>query len=168
MNRSIALIALLLLAAAANAGPVLQRSVMGSGGTGLEASGYLARSTLGQTGIGHFQEAPYELTLGFWSCMLALPVSAPEDLPSRHDLSRNWPNPFNPSTTLRYALPEEGPVSLRLYDLRGREVRTILDEGREAGWHEITIRLDDLPSGVYWARMTAPGFTKTRKLVLVK
>jgi hypothetical protein len=79
-----------------------------------------------------------------------------------------YPNPFNPDAVISYALPKAGEVRLTVFDLNGRQVRTLTEGWREAGAH--TVRLDgrDLPSGVYFARLQGDGVSLTRKLILLK
>ncbi len=80
----------------------------------------------------------------------------------------NYPNPFNPSTTINYFLPKAATVSLRVYDMFGREV-ALLDEGRRApGVHTVRFAADRIPSGVYMYRLTVDGSLLSRKMILVK
>ena len=88
------------------------------------------------------------------------------DLPSNFALSQNYPNPFNPVTTIRYVLPKPGFVSLRVYDLLGREVAVLVNAHRPAGAHTITWHAQGLSSGVYLYRLEAGDFVETRKLIL--
>lgn len=90
------------------------------------------------------------------------------DLPTEFYLAPNYPNPFNPSTTLVFGLPEAARVQIELYDAAGRLVRTLLDEERPAGVYEETVRVDELPTGLYLYRMTAGTRVFTRALHLVK
>ncbi len=100
--------------------------------------------------------------------------SAPASLPSAYSLTQNSPNPFNPATTIRFSIPEGGAdVSLRIYDLRGRLVRVLVDGRRNGGEH--TVFFDghngsgrQLPSGVYLYRLISGEFTVTRKMLLLK
>jgi hypothetical protein len=78
------------------------------------------------------------------------------------------PNPFNPSTTISYSLPREGVVTLKIYDVAGREVRTLVDGHVPAGAHHLTFDGAALPSGVYFARISTGDFHKTEKLLLLK
>jgi len=91
-------------------------------------------------------------------------------LPAQFAIDQNFPNPFNPSTTVNYSLPVEGIVNIKLYNSQGREVATILNELKEAGYHSITIDAAklSLASGVYFYRLSAGGFTKTRKMLLLQ
>ena len=97
------------------------------------------------------------------------------DVPTRYQLLRNYPNPFNPSTTLSYVLPEAGSVTLTVYTLVGQAVWRMTNETLEAGYHSEVFDASMLPSGLYFYRMEAgssenPGrtYTQTRKMVLVK
>jgi hypothetical protein len=95
-------------------------------------------------------------------------------LPQAFELYPNVPNPFNPATTIGYAVPAGGgEVSLRIFDVNGRLVRTLIDQNETAGRKTITWygRNDAgqlVATGVYFYRMTAPGFEQTRKMILMK
>lgn len=88
--------------------------------------------------------------------------------PSRFELFDNYPNPFNPSTTIDYNLSVSSLVSLKVYDVLGREVKTLVNERQDAGSHSVEFNADSLPSGVYFYRIQAGENTATRKLVLLK
>jgi len=78
------------------------------------------------------------------------------------------PNPFNPAATITYALPDRLPVTLRVYDARGRLVATLVDAEEEAGEHKVAFDATNLASGVYYYRVNAGPFTETRKITLLK
>lgn len=78
------------------------------------------------------------------------------------------PNPFNPVTHIRYQLRERGYVTLKVYDVSGRLVATLVDGERPGGWHEAAWDAKGMTSGVYFYRLTAPGFEQTRKMVMLK
>jgi hypothetical protein len=88
--------------------------------------------------------------------------------PARTALEQNVPNPFNPTTAIRYELAQREHVSLRIYDAAGREVMTVLDEEQEAGPNTVTIDARGLASGVYLYRLETPSFSASRKLVLTR
>ncbi|MFH1528397.1 MAG: T9SS type A sorting domain-containing protein, partial [Bacteroidota bacterium] len=83
-------------------------------------------------------------------------------------LSQNYPNPFNPSTTIRYDLPQGGMVSIRVYDMLGIEVKTLVNEYNSAGSYRVEFNASNLSSGTYFYRLTTENFTEIKKLILVK
>jgi serine protease AprX len=91
------------------------------------------------------------------------------ELPESIHLDQNYPNPFNPSTTIRFTLPEASNVSITVFDMLGRSVRTLIDgRAMEAGAHEVAFDANDLASGTYLYRMDAGATTITRQMTLVK
>ncbi len=95
-------------------------------------------------------------------------LSLESTLPTSYALEQNFPNPFNPTTTIRFALPEAASVRLALYNAVGQEVMTLVQDVREAGLHEIVLDGSSLASGVYVYRLEAGRFADQKKLVLVK
>lgn len=96
---------------------------------------------------------------------------APESmtsLPTEFALLQNYPNPFNPSTTIKYNLPMGAHVTLKVYDVLGREVLTLIDQQAEGGYHSATLDASRLSSGVYFYRMQAGSFAQTKKLLLLR
>ena len=95
-------------------------------------------------------------------------VIAGKELPKSYALYQSYPNPFNPSATIRFDVPKEGKVRIRVYDVRGAEIATISDESKPAGSYELTWSAQNAPSGIYFARMDAGDFHATIKMLLVK
>jgi len=89
-------------------------------------------------------------------------------IPEKYSLSQNYPNPFNPSTKINYDLPVDGKVSIRLFDISGKEVATIVNELKTAGYHTVQFNAANLPSGAYFYIINAGSFSDTKKLVLLK
>ena len=94
-------------------------------------------------------------------------------VPSSFNLGQNYPNPFNPSTTIRYTIPEPGSVRLRVFDLRGNEVRTLVDESQPAGVYEALWNGADrsgvpVSSGTYFYRLESGNRTSTQRMILLK
>jgi hypothetical protein len=85
-----------------------------------------------------------------------------------YKLTQNYPNPFNPATTIQYILPQAGMVKLTLYNILGQEIRTLVNEIKEAGTHTINIDASDLNSGMYIYKIESGSFVQTRKMTLVK
>jgi hypothetical protein len=90
------------------------------------------------------------------------------ELPSQFILNQNYPNPFNPTTTINYSVPKSGIVKIKVYDLLGREVATIVNENKPAGNYNIEFNASKLTSGIYFYRMEAGSFSQTKKLLLLK
>ncbi len=89
-------------------------------------------------------------------------------LPTTYSLSQNYPNPFNPSTTINFALPKSGNVSLIVYDILGREVAHLVNGDMQAGYHTVEFNASNLASGVYFYRLKAGNFVNVKKLMLLK
>ena len=89
--------------------------------------------------------------------------------PLEFTLAQNYPNPFNPTTTIEFTLPQDGRVMLKIYDLRGREVATLVDEERIAGvYQQVVFDASSMPSGIYFARLQMNGMQQMKKLLLLK
>ena len=103
--------------------------------------------------------------------VVALPTvinTESEELPAEVTLSANYPNPFNPETTIRYALPQAGNVHLAVYDLLGHEVAILVDQSKPAGNYTVRFGAGNLPSGLYVYRLHAGDETMVRTMMLVK
>jgi len=90
------------------------------------------------------------------------------ELPSEIQLRAAYPNPFNPSTTIPFALPEAGPVQLEVFDTLGRVVRVLVDDVRPVGEHTVSFDASGLASGVYLYRLTSPAGSQVRTMVVLK
>ena len=88
--------------------------------------------------------------------------------PSRFSLSQNYPNPFNPNTVIEYSIAKASHVELKVYDLLGREVQTLVSSIQNPGSHSVTFNALNLSSGVYFYRLTAGGFTDVKRMILLK
>ncbi|MFI5145515.1 MAG: T9SS type A sorting domain-containing protein [Ignavibacteria bacterium] len=89
-------------------------------------------------------------------------------VPETYSLSQNYPNPFNPSTTIDYQLPISGFVKISVFDVLGQEVKTLVNEYKQAGTYNVRFDASELPSGVYFYKITSGDFTGTKKLTLIK
>jgi len=90
------------------------------------------------------------------------------ELPQTVVLEQNYPNPFNRVTTIRFGLPASGYVSVKLYDLLGKEVKTLFEGYKTAGFHELLVDAETLSPGLYWYRIQTPQHSVARQLVLIK
>lgn len=84
------------------------------------------------------------------------------------ELAQNYPNPFNPRTTIGYQIPERAFIIIKIYDVLGNEITTLVNEEKIAGSYEIEFDGSSLPSGIYYYRITAGDFSQTNKMVLIK
>ncbi len=90
------------------------------------------------------------------------------NIPLSYDLFQNYPNPFNPVTTIKFSLPSQDNVQLKVFDVMGREIATIVNRKMQAGYHEIPFDGSSLSSGVYFYKITTSRFTEVKKMILVK
>jgi glucose/arabinose dehydrogenase len=112
----------------------------------LTTDGIIKRITYSATGVG--------------AQMVAVPTAL--------TLAQNYPNPFNPSTTIRFTVPAEGRVRLRVFNLIGMEIATLMDERKAAGTYDVTFRAETLPSGVYLYQLSAGQALQTRRMILIR
>lgn len=90
------------------------------------------------------------------------------DIPQKFSLSQNYPNPFNPSTRIEYSLPHSEYVTLKVYNIVGQEVKTIVNNYKNAGNYIVNFNADDIPSGVYFYSLHAGNFSQVKKMILLK
>jgi hypothetical protein len=98
-------------------------------------------------------------------------VSAEEEkpaTPTEFSLSQNYPNPFNPSTSIQYAVSSRQFVTLKVYDVLGNEIATLVNEEKPAGEYEVEFDAIDLPSGIYFYQLKAGNYIETKKMILLK
>ena len=88
--------------------------------------------------------------------------------PTEFELVQNYPNPLNPTTNIKYAVPESGLVSIMVYDLIGREVATLVNEVKSPGYYEVEFNAENFASGIYLYRMVVSDFVQVKKMSLLK
>ncbi|MFH1422421.1 MAG: T9SS type A sorting domain-containing protein, partial [Planctomycetota bacterium] len=88
--------------------------------------------------------------------------------PTEYVLQQNYPNPFNPATNIKYNLPQDSFVELKIFDVLGREITTLVNEKQESGNYSIQFDASNLPSGIYIYRIVSGKFTQTKKMILLK
>lgn len=89
-------------------------------------------------------------------------------VPKSYDLAQNYPNPFNPSTTIEFSIPSDASVSLKIYDVLGKEAAVLVNEQRSAGTYIVNWNASNFSSGVYFYKLNAGNFTQTKKMFLAK
>ena len=165
----VVLAASLVIAAPVSGQYQITESVVASGGTSASGGSYSVAGTVGQPAIGVTDGGSYINEVGFWYQPGWILTGVEDDLlPTRFELGQNFPNPFNPVTTFRFAVPAASHVTIALYDVAGREVRTLVNDDYTPGFYDVPLRADGLASGVYFCRMSSGGFSETRKLLLLK
>ncbi|MBE0649530.1 MAG: T9SS type A sorting domain-containing protein [Bacteroidales bacterium] len=108
-----------------------------------------------------------------WNFFVSSPTNIDDEqianmIPTEYSLSQNYPNPFNPSTTIRYSVPSRSTVVLKIYDILGGEVSTLVNEEKDAGFYELTIDASGLASGIYFYRLQAGSLNQTKKMILLR
>jgi len=108
---------------------------------------------------------------GVWRRPLSEVTTVEENLievPSSYILSQNYPNPFNPSTKIKYSIPQTSQVQIKVFDVLGNEIETLVNEEKQMGTYELTWNAANLPSGVYFYQLKASSFVETKKMILIK
>jgi hypothetical protein len=153
----------------------LKTSVISAAGAAASAGSKRADGTLAQTSPpGFLTAAGSELYSGFWKSGLLSTITDSELPDAAHNkLSQNFPNPFNPTTTIRYSTARDGRVGLIVFNVKGQRVRTLVDETRPSGnytavWDGRNDGGRTVATGVYFYRLTAGSFTEVRKMVLLR
>ena len=88
--------------------------------------------------------------------------------PNTFSLDQNYPNPFNPTTKIKYSIPSASRTTLKVYDILGMEVATLVNSEKPAGTYEVTFNAALLSSGVYFYKLQSGGFLQTRKMIILK
>jgi hypothetical protein len=110
------------------------------------------------------------------------PVNAPEQsenefadlseiersIPDKYELSQNHPNPFNPVTEIRFGLPEAGFTTMKIYNINGQLVKTLIEQNMDAGYHNTSFGGNDISSGIYFYELTSANFRQLKRMLLLK
>lgn len=96
------------------------------------------------------------------------PVEKKQSTPMQYSLAQNYPNPFNPVTRIAFSIPEDAFVQLKVYNILGQEVITLINEHKQQGEHEVFFEAKNLPSGVYYYKLTSGLFTSVKKMLLIR
>lgn len=164
------------------AGYLILSDVVSSSGCEAKSDTYLLGVSIAQPVIGLSSGADYIESAGFWHWDMSWPgpevgvkgePSLDLSLPKEYSLSQNFPNPFNPVTSVNYSLPEAVHVRLEIYNILGQKVRTLVEEPQVAGYKTVHWNgVDDygrgMASGVYFYRLEAGKYSSSKKLLLLK
>jgi aminopeptidase N len=94
--------------------------------------------------------------------------SIPGSIPDKYEMYQNYPNPFNPTTNIKYQIANKSFVTLKVFDILGKEVETLINEFQNAGTYEVGFEGRNLPSGIYYYKIQTGDFTRVKKMVLIK
>lgn len=153
-----------------NPGEWIKAAFISGKGTSNTASGYIYKEEIQNTGSYKYRlkQIDYSGSYEYFELQGDVAIAPPMDF----ELGQNYPNPGNPNTKINFALPEDGKVTIRLYDILGKEVLTIIDEYKKADYYTLDIDGSKLSSGAYFYRIIVTGssrnFSKTLKMILVK
>ena len=110
----------------------------------------------------------YSTPAAFTTGTLATPIESQSSAPSETALRQNYPNPFNPTTAINYELAAATHVTLKVYDVLGQEVETLVESPQSAGSYSVTWNAAGRSSGIYLFRLTTGEYSSTRRMVLLK
>ncbi len=110
------------------------------------------------------KQTDYNGNYEYYTLQGVVSVGAPE----KYLLAQNYPNPFNPSTTILYGIPEAGFVSLKVYDMNGKEMMKLVEMNLDAGFYTAKLNASNLPSGMYFYKLESGKFVTTKKMILMK
>lgn len=146
-------------------------SSINSGGEKIVNTNYSINSSLGTPFIGKSLNVSNHQYSGFWYVYLNDIITSVEDqeiIPTVFKLEQNYPNPFNPSTIIKFGIPERSNVLIKIYDILGSEVITLVNEEMEVGWYKKEFNANGFASGMYIYRMKAGNFVSTKKMLMIK
>ena len=162
-------------ASPASSNYTLRSHVIGAAGPPVASANHLLHATVGQPTPPAVASADGKtIYAGYWP-QVRPPVatSAPEPVAYQNELFQNHPNPFNPTTTVEYAVAHTGPVDINIYNVRGQRVKTLVSEVKPPGryhvqWNGLNDAGTQVASGVYFYRLTTGSYSDVKKLVLLK
>jgi len=142
-----------------------------------EEQGSMRVRFVGQSGGARVFDSPWDMPLDVWSNSPKPEEDHPQGWvsvkeipgsPQTYSLEQNFPNPFNPSTKIRFSVPERGLVTLKVFNLLGEEVETLLNSELANGTYEVDFKGTSISSGIYFYTLTANNFISTKKMILLK
>ena len=151
----------------------IQQYGVGNGGGILVTSNYKIFASVGLPWSGSTSGDNYIISSGFWHSNVVTDVEISSKIPDFYQLKQNYPNPFNPRTVIEYAIPEESKVTIKIYNVLGQEVSTLVNGIEQAGFYKVLWEPKDLSSGAYFCVMLAKSekrglFVEVKKLIYTK
>jgi hypothetical protein len=145
-----------------------QTSIIGRTGTNEFIDQGAAASVTTYYRVKAFDKAGNESSLSNEAGGSITGVGDRRDIPSEFRLFQNYPNPFNPSSTLKYDVASESNVIIRIYNITGQEIATIVNERKKPGTYHVTWNAENRPTGIYFVKMAAGEFSSLVKMILIK
>jgi hypothetical protein len=141
----------------------------GSYSVAVDKAGYNESVTQNVNALYDMMGSPVNGSANFTINSVVMSVSSNSTVqPKSYSLEQNYPNPFNPSTTIKYSLPNNSAVSLKVYNLIGQEVATLINTYQTSGEYVVTFNASNLSSGVYFYRLDAGSYNVVKKMMLLK
>lgn len=155
---------------------LLKRGTLSSGGGYSSSQNFILKDAIGQSVVGKAQSANYVEQVGFYSYFMIPLVGIEEKketIPMIFNLSQNFPNPVSSETNVRFTVPKVCHVSINIYDMVGRAVKSLVDEEKKPGLYKVSWNRTDntgskLASGIYFIVMNAKPFKSTKKVVVLE
>ena len=149
----------------------ISNSVFSNGGSISGSSTNQIISTIGEPIVGTSGNSVNQIQSGFWyseDAITGVEKNDKNSAPKEFQLMQNYPNPFNPTTTIIFDLPKQSHVTIKIYNILGQEVETLINETKKPGSYQLNFNAASLASGVYIYRIQAGDFTSTKKMMLIK
>jgi hypothetical protein len=149
----------------------IEKGVLGNGAAVLSGPGHRLNGLAGQPVIGTTDNETHTLQTGFWyqaGTFITGVDKISDEKPTQCRLEQNYPNPFNPETTIRYFVESPCHVDLKILDLRGRKIISLVDETQEAGEYTVRFNASGLATGVYVYQIRMKNFVDVKKMVLLE
>lgn len=145
--------------------------VTSGGGGKISSTNNIISFTLGESTVGKSSNASGIGMMGFWSVYQQDVLTSVDDegqVPVEYKLEQNYPNPFNPATTIKFAVAEKSRVIIKIYNITGEEITTLINEEKDRGWYEVKFNSGGLSSGIYLCRMQAGNYVSIKKMMMLK
>lgn len=149
----------------------ISNSVIGAGGNKTFNANYIFNSTVGEPLIGITNNTLNQQSAGFWYVyqqQTITDIKDDETIPTEFKLEQNYPNPFNPTTKIKFAVPERSNVLIKIYDILGSEVKTLVNKEMEVGRYDVEFNAGGYSSGIYLFRMEAGSYINIKKMILLR
>lgn len=148
----------------------ISADIIASGGGKMNSENHNIDGTIGQPFVGASSSNNNFIMSGFWhNSLLVTDVKDDNKIrPKEFKLYQNYPNPFNPSTVISWQLPSDSHVLIKVYDILGNEIETLINEEKPAGTYKIEFDASSLSSGVYFYRLQTDLFKEVKKMILIR